>query len=45
MAQVLLTGGGHGGLTFWYLARLLVTPFEIGQWRNPFLEVGCQRPS
>jgi hypothetical protein len=28
-----------------YLARLLVTPFEIGQWRNEFLEVGCARPS
>jgi hypothetical protein len=24
---------------FWYLARLLVTPHEIGQWREPFLEV------
>ncbi len=28
-----------------YLARLLVTPYEIGQWRNPFLESGCARPS
>lgn len=30
---------------FWYGARLLVTPFEVGQWRSPFLEVGCPRPS
>jgi hypothetical protein len=28
-----------------YLARLLVTPFEVSQWRNSFLEVGCARPS
>ena len=30
---------------FWYGARLLVTPFEVEQWRNAFLEVGCARPS
>ncbi len=30
---------------FWYLARLLVEPFEIDQWRSPFLETGCGRPS
>jgi hypothetical protein len=30
--------------TYLYLARLLVTPFEIDQWRNPFLEVGSGRP-
>ncbi len=28
-----------------YLARLLVTPYEIGQWRDPFLEAGCAPPS
>ena len=28
-----------------YLARLLVTPFEIDQWRNRFLESGSGRPS
>jgi len=30
---------------FRYAARLLVTPFEIGQWRDEFLEAGCDRPS
>ena len=30
---------------FWYLARLLVAPFEVDQWRSAFLEVGCGRPS
>jgi hypothetical protein len=28
-----------------YLARLLVTPYEIDQWRNEFLEIGRARPS
>ena len=28
-----------------YLARLLVTPFEIDQWRNRFLESGSGSPS
>ena len=35
----------EGDDEFWYGARLLVTPFEVGQWRNSFLEVGCARPS
>ena len=30
---------------FCYCARLLVTPFEVAQWRNGFLEAGCARPS
>jgi len=30
---------------FWYLARLLVTPFEIDQWRSKFLETACGQPS
>ena len=30
---------------FIYGCRLLVTPFEVSQWRNAFLEVGCARPS
>ncbi len=36
---------GEDSDTFWYLARLLVTPFEIGQWSDPFLEIACARPS
>lgn len=30
---------------FLYLARLIVAPFEIDQWRSTFLETGCGRPS
>jgi hypothetical protein len=36
---------GEGSKRFWYLARLLVTPFEVDQWRNPFLGTVCGRPS
>lgn len=36
---------GENSQKFWYLARLLVVPFEVDQWRSPFLETGCGRPS
>ena len=36
---------GEHSEKFWYLARLLVAPFEIDQWHSPFLETGCGRPS
>jgi hypothetical protein len=36
---------GEGDKKFCYLARLFVAPFEIDQWREPFLETACGRPS
>lgn len=36
---------GADSKKLWYLARLLVAPFEIGQWHSPFLETGGDGPS